>query len=356
MKTWLLLLLLLSFQASISCKRKRCKPPLKMNAKGRCIKGHGSTQLGFSYTSTIKSLASHLRSTLGADVLIPCAYELSNDRFNYCEVCFKNDPGKILCPRENEPLEYDYVEYRNYRNESVYSDLSDWLCSHDGSMCSNEEVDGWRVGRCRGGYSYWTGYDDGSICDCGTPFFIDWNPNKESAATFRPLTPTYSRPGFHEGATFTDEITGAPYRSSLIGSDFNEKWEAEGWSGAGGVWDSRPPNVEPKSCSRRPDISSIFELHLDQSTQKLESIHKKGNGCILEDTYLAWHNGEPIETETRQSEGGVHSWCEAKCSRNPECGAWTLNKNNGWCALKRKDQVKKQGKKNFVSGIKTAKF
>ena len=122
--------------------------------------------------------------------------------------------------------------------------------------------------------------------------------------------------------------------------------------GLGGVWDSRLPNVEPKSCSKSPDISSIFELSFNFLNQELESIHKKGNGCILEDTYLAWHNGEPIETETRQSEKGDHSWCEAKCSRNPECGAWTLNKNNGWCALKRKDQVKKQGKKNFVSGIK----
>ena len=79
---------------------------------------------------------------------------------------------------------------------------------------------------------------------------------------------------------------------------------------------------------------------------------KDGNSCILEDTYLAWYNGEPIATETRQSEARDHKWCEAKCDANPECGGWTLNKSNGWCALKRTDQIKKQGKKNFVSGIK----
>ena len=313
-----------------------------MNAKKRCIKGHGYTTNGSKEKRIIESLASHLRGRLGADILIPCASTSSLGQFNdyksYCEVCFNNDPGKIFCPKNGWKKSLDYFDYRN---ATVYSDLSNWQCVH--LTCRD----------CKdAAYSYWTGYNDGSICDCGTPFFIDWNPNEESAATFRPLEPTESPAGFLEGPTFNDEYTGVPYGVSFGGYDFNEKWEAEGWSGAGGVWDSRLPNVEPKSCSKSPDISSIFELHLDQSTQKLESIHKKGNDCIFEDTYLAWHNGEPIETETRQSEGGVHSWCEAKCSRNPECGAWTLNKNNGWCALKRKDQVKKQGKKNFVSGIK----
>ena len=75
--------------------------------------------------------------------------------------------------------------------------------------------------------------------------------------------------------------------------------------------------------------------------------------CVLDGTYLAWHNGEPIEEEVRQTEAGDPSWCAAKCDANSKCDAWTLNKRNGWCALKRGDQVKGQKNEGFVSGTKT---
>ena len=73
-----------------------------------------------------------------------------------------------------------------------------------------------------------------------------------------------------------------------------------------------------------------------------------GADCVKEDTYLSWFNGEPIAQEN----GSTQAMCEEKCKSNPNCDAWTLNTNNGWCALKRKDQVKEELQKGFVSGYK----
>ena len=70
--------------------------------------------------------------------------------------------------------------------------------------------------------------------------------------------------------------------------------------------------------------------------------------CVKEGTYLAWYNGEPIEQENNITQ----SLCEEKCDRNPDCDAWTLNTRNGWCALKRWDQVKEEENEGFVSGFK----
>ena len=140
-----------------------------------------------------------------------------------------------------------------------------------------------------------------------------------------------------------------------LGNSYNEQWESgeisEDDPPPPGIWDSRPPTVAPESCSKHPDISSIFELSF-QRGEYFSSLEQRLSAisCLLENTYLAWHNGEPLEEEQR--EAGDHSWCEAKCKANPECGGWTFNKNNGWCALKRSDQIKKEKKENFISGIK----
>merc|ERR1712218_572737 len=37
MKAWLLMLMLLSLQASVICRKLRCPPPLKLDNQGRCI-------------------------------------------------------------------------------------------------------------------------------------------------------------------------------------------------------------------------------------------------------------------------------------------------------------------------------
>eukprot|EP00092_Neocalanus_flemingeri_P009028 GFUD01009714.1.p1 GENE.GFUD01009714.1~~GFUD01009714.1.p1 ORF type:complete len:399 (+),score=86.53 GFUD01009714.1:162-1358(+) len=78
------------------------------------------------------------------------------------------------------------------------------------------------------------------------------------------------------------------------------------------------------------------------------------SSCSKEGIYLTWFNGEPIEEETRS--GGTQSWCAEKCNRNAACDAWTLNTNNGWCGLKRSNQVKEQKNKGFVSGYKNCKI
>ena len=123
--------------------------------------------------------------------------------------------------------------------------------------------------------------------------------------------------------------------------------------GGPGIWDSRPPSVAPKTCSKRSDIDFIFQLQYTHVPGGLDN-GKFEDVCLdaelLENTYLAWNNGKPIEREQRDAED--HKWCEAKCKANPECGGWTFSKNNGWCALKRSDQIKKEKKENFISGIK----
>jgi len=332
MKTWFLLLLLLSLEASVSCRRKRCRQGLKMNRRGRCIKGRGLSWPGLAFKNITENLASHVRNKLGTDVLIPCAPLQEKP---YCEVCFKNDPGKIFCPKGKK----DSLSLTSdYGKKSVYEDLSDYLCSVPEAGLDSFRGDA---------FSYWTGYDDGSICDCGTPFFLD---NEEGVFSFRPLKNGESRPGFVEGPSYVDEDTGASLFVFHGGSNTNEWWEEEKTAfPATVVFDSRPPDVAPKSCSNYPDIASIFELRGVNGELSLQRVDKD---CILEDTYLAWYNGEPIEDEVRGAQANDHSWCEEKCDANPECGAWTLNKNNGWCALKRRDQVKKQERDNFVSGIK----
>ena len=126
----------------------------------------------------------------------------------------------------------------------MYDDLTDWICG----SCS----------------SYWTGYDNGTICDCGTPFVADWSGDQVS---FRPLRNTEERPGFFEGPTYVGEDTGAPYARPLGGDDLNEQWEKSGGriteeGGVQGRWDSRDPTVAQKACPKKPDISSIFKLSI----------------------------------------------------------------------------------------------
>ena len=306
-----------------------------MSKNGRCIKGWGAATWG-KESDAFAKLAEHLKRVLGREVLIPCNKVYSQ----YCEVCFKNDPGKIFCLSEcKRAKSYDSAEYKN---ASVYDDLTDWMCGSCGS--------------------YWTGYDDGTICDCGTPFVVDWSSGEyedgeyRDEVSFRPLRNTEERPGFVEGPTYVNEDTGAPRWSCFGGFITNEEWEnldEEEKRESHFTADSRPPNVSPKACLRKPDISSIFKLSIRGTMHRgYELVQSDSNSCILEDTILAYHNGEPIDEETRQDEAGDHRWCEAKCDANSECGGWTLNKSNGWCALKRTDQIKEQENKNYVSGTK----
>ena len=350
MKTWFILLLLVTVWSSVSCKRRRrCPRFLKMNRRGRCIKAWGMGHGSLGRTRAMERLAQHLKSELGRDVLIPCH---DSDNQEHCEVCFKNDPGKIFCPKSEWNKKSHYTQ--EFRNASVNDDLTDWMCSTDPETVDQAEFDG-----LVNGFSYWTGYDDGSICDCGTPFVAEWEGSE--SVSFRPLMNTEERPGFQLGPTYVIESTGAPRWRSIAGDvGANDEWEnldeeekRESYHNNEPVWDSRPPTVFPIACPQNPDISSIFELTFKRNQDYAwELVQKHSKSCILEDTILAWYNGEPIAEESRQDEAGDHKWCEAKCDANPECGGWTLNKSNGWCALKRTDQIKKQGKKNFVSGMK----
>merc|ERR1719273_2228108 len=75
-----------------------------------------------------------------------------NDGIHYCEVCFKDDPSRIFCPTTDQ-------------------------------SCPNWSARGFG----EGDYSYWSGYDDGTICDCGSPFIIEisWSPNQRDKPKLR---------------------------------------------------------------------------------------------------------------------------------------------------------------------------
>jgi len=247
MKAWFLFLLLLSFQTSVSCKRRRrCPTGLKMNHKGRCIKGYSASGTSTVKTNYLEKLASDLKNELGRDVLIPCSDPEVDPGppVLYCEVCFKNDPGKVFCP----PNEWaDMTDITGYFNRSVYEDFSDWKCP----AWSRAEV-----------FSHWSGYDDGSICDCGAPFYLD--VQNYPTANFLPLKPGDRKQGFNEGPSIVDESTRTMTDFNMLGNDLNEKWESGETSETSdilpGIWDSRPPTVAPESCSEYPDISSIFKF------------------------------------------------------------------------------------------------
>merc|ERR1712223_923620 len=222
--------------------------------------------------------------------------------------------------------------------------------------------------KANGPVSYYSGFDDGSLCDCGSPFIlytrelppVNWlasnkQPKRQNVMSFRPfngqIVANFGKLKKNSGdMVYVNESTGAPTWYSA--GDFDGQ--------------IRSADVPSKSCSQRPDISSLFKINYifeeripgnyDDVDIEYVPVEVGPEGCLLDDTYLAWHNGEPLEEETREKEAGDPSWCVAKCNANPECEAWTLNKQNGWCALKRIDQIKMQEKKNFVSGRKNCLF
>ena len=72
------------------------------------------------------------------------------------------------------------------------------------------------------------------------------------------------------------------------------------------------------------------------------------SGCALYDTYLTWHNGEPIGERLNV---GSAAECEVGCRETRGCSGWTLNTRNGWCAFKSEEQIKPEIKTGFESGI-----
>ena len=71
------------------------------------------------------------------------------------------------------------------------------------------------------------------------------------------------------------------------------------------------------------------------------------SSCTLQDTYLAWHKGEPIGERFNVNT----SECKKACTETEGCAAWTLNTRNGWCGLKSTKQIKPTPKTGFESGI-----
>merc|ERR1712211_11581 len=90
-------------------------------------------------------------------------------------------------------------------------------------------------------------------------------------------------------------------------------------------------------------------VNLDQDLSTLLSIFGPRD-CRLPGTILNWHNGEPIGTRNNVDETG----CKNACESTQDCAACTLNTQNGWCALKAENQIKKGANSGFVSEIRMA--
>merc|ERR1712130_14274 len=257
------LLLFLLFEDNVSCQRLRCGPSQKMNAYGRCVKAWSSTiSMAQSEINVVETLASELRSRLGNNILIPCK-DVDN-----CEACFNEDPGKIFCPKKESIKKSRSTP--EYVNGSVYSDLSDWQCSELSP----------RVGPVLEAFSYWSGYDDGSICDCGTPFAMQRgdllthsNGSDGFIWSFRPLNRNSSRKWGLSNPWTVYESTGGPGWFVM---------ENDGLP----VNDNRPPYIPAQPCNQYPDISSIFKLNI-LAGYNLQPVNMAGQSCFVDD---CWSN------------------------------------------------------------------
>lgn len=337
-------------------------PGLKMTKRG-CIKAWPMTWpllIDVTWHKAIFDMKAKLERTLGIELETPCtemtteylsAMEGFAPPITYCEVCLKTDISRIHCPTSAQ-LTSDQMFSENV-------DYSTWPC---------------RVFESSGGkidYSYWSMYDDGSICDCGSAFVVetdDWVPYPNSSQirevgyTPTPQLKDTVQVKFRRARKDEAKHHLARQRwpaSTLQSTRCSENVSEERWNHGAketclmvalmelddydndNLLDDKilPPSIPAAQCQSRPDISSIFE---DETETSL---------CTVENTYLSWYNGEPIEEEVMN--GGDATWCAAKCRANPSCDAWTLNTSNGWCALKRQGQVKKQHRQGFVSGFKT---
>ena len=78
----------------------------------------------------------------------------------YSEVCSPDDSARVFCPPEkmDEKVWSRGEAFREWANMSVWSDLSEWKCS--------------AFKKSAGPVSYYSGFDDGSLCDCGSPFIL----------------------------------------------------------------------------------------------------------------------------------------------------------------------------------------
>lgn len=327
-------------------RRKRCKAGLKMTGRG-CVKAWSLTWPSFEISKINRAvfyMKSKLERTLGMELETPCHSVYPDLSFPlswgmYCEICPKTDPSRIHCPVSAQ-LSWDQFKDYYSPNISASKDYSAYQCRET-------------IGDDKFDYSYWSMYNDGSICDCGSPFIVEGNYTSEiQTIKFRSPRQNEAKEklqslgpqglDIHYGASTLqmvdcDALKDVCEKTSYTwSSDFNDVF--------------LPPTIPAARCHSRPDISSMLENHFTTTTwSNGQPIKEDKAPCTVENTYLSWFNGEPIAEEVKK--GGGSGWCAAKCRSHPFCDAWTLNTNNGWCALKRQDQVKTQHKPGFVSGF-----
>jgi len=217
--TLLVLLLVVCLLAGLGHgrRRRRCRAGLRMGPSG-CSRP-GSATLGtfgwmreYGY-DVLEDMKSTLENRLGREVLIPCT---DGGGIHYCEVCYKDDPSRISCPT-------------TVQQSSRTAECPEWPTIHNDN---GERYD----------YSYWSGYDDGSICDCGSAFVIEFRDRYSNEPKLR---------GPMEGE---DAFLGGDWAVSDVGMNTGRR----DFPYLGDEYPTEPTIPASSSCRGHPDISSIF--------------------------------------------------------------------------------------------------
>jgi len=340
MRTTIKLLMILSLLLLTECRRrrKRCPPGYKNIGRGRCAPITGSTTgvgLSSEYDNGLRILQQRLEQKLKRKLIIPCyAFDL---------------PRGPDCYRKT-PLDFEGGTTTTYCEVcEIFDDNKKQSYDYDLHLDSDKTQPIW----------IFSSYTDNTLCSCGAGFIYHSRVNQpgrgwdwERANDFfaRQIEPQEkqcleSEEGYINQPIFwRHNLT--PYKNGSKHT-YGRGFTAWGYAGEGlenpeVIVDASIPGPD---CKSRPDISSMFAPQPPYYPPRAPP----AEGCVREGVYLAWFKGEPLAEHLNSDEAR----CGELCRENHRCHAWTLNTNNGWCALKRKDQVKEQTQQGFVSGYKT---
>ena len=267
-----------------------------MTSKG-CAKAWGSTWsdwIGNHADRALHYLKNKLERRLGIELEAPCS-SVFQGLLNYCEICPKTDSSRIHCPISAHVSHKEISEHYITANISAHEDYSAYQCPD------------YRNGDKQMDYSYWPMYDDGSICDCGSPFIVEIGNYTEKIQNIK-----FRRP--RENEAKQNLFLASSLQSTRCSGNVN----GERWSRAsndtcvrGMFFDgyfnrlddfsvsetdvTLPPSIPAPRCNSRPDISSMFETTYFNYNFLNPYLNSQTRGKII-------INGKPIEEKLIEEE------------------------------------------------------
>jgi len=236
------LIICIFYDANCRRRRKKCRFGLRMTSKG-CDRGRSLTWgLGKinDWVEELWETKSKIEKEIKKEVDIPCydgsrTEDEAGQQTIYCEVCEVTDTNRVECPQS--------AQVDNY-----------WeLCGKeifDPSSCAKAKCP--PLLDTGDNYVYYQNYDDGSICDCGSPFILTWSSATQGPGVYRRARPS-------EVLTLPGGIgEGSSVSINNRDAKFKRPWWCTGPCGSNPSVGS-PSISGPTSCSSRPDISIIFQ-------------------------------------------------------------------------------------------------